>query len=99
MQDSSSDDVGDITSKMSTVQLDKISASSPALKLPQLFSLTPNSSGKGGNMQKRHTLAPQTNQIETLFERSSADQPLANNRLDNPPQGLLLFMLHLSPYI
>ncbi|XVE84101.1 hypothetical protein DITRI_Ditri16bG0142500 [Diplodiscus trichospermus] len=84
--ESSSDDVGDITSKMSTVQLDKISASPPALKLPQLFSLTPNSSGKGGNMQKRHTLAPQTNHIETLSERSSMDQPLANNRLYTPPQ-------------
>ncbi|XVF57873.1 hypothetical protein PTKIN_Ptkin07bG0017600 [Pterospermum kingtungense] len=83
--ESSSDDVGDITSKMSTVQLDKISAT-PALKLPQLFSLTPNSSGKGGNMQKRHTFASQTSQIETLSERSSMDQPLANNRLDNPLQ-------------
>ncbi|XVF13963.1 hypothetical protein REPUB_Repub09cG0015100 [Reevesia pubescens] len=83
--ESSSDEVGEITSKMSTVQLDKISAS-PSLKLPQLFSLTPNSSGKGGNMQKRHTLAPQTNQSETLSERSSMDRPLTNNRLDNPPQ-------------
>ncbi|XP_021299001.1 AUGMIN subunit 6 [Herrania umbratica] len=84
--ESSSDDVSDITSKMSTVQLDKVSASPPALKLPQLFSLTPNSSGKGGNMQKRHTLAPQTNQTEILSERNSVDQPLPNNRLDSPPQ-------------
>ncbi|XWS30455.1 hypothetical protein CRYUN_Cryun24cG0119200 [Craigia yunnanensis] len=84
--ESSSDDVGDITSKMSTIQLEKISPSPPVLKLPQLFSLTPNSSGKGGNMQKRHTLAPQTNQIDTLSGRSSEEQPLANNRLDNPPQ-------------
>ncbi|MBA0712492.1 hypothetical protein Golax_011592 [Gossypium laxum] len=57
-QESSSDDVGDITSKMSTAQLEKISASPPALKLPQLFSLTPNSSGKGGAMQKRAPLTP-----------------------------------------
>ncbi|XVE67770.1 hypothetical protein DITRI_Ditri09bG0014900 [Diplodiscus trichospermus] len=84
--ESSSDDVGDITSKMSTVLLEKISASPPALKLPQLFSLTPNSSGKGGNMQKRNTLAHQTNQIDTLSERSSEEQPLANNRFNNPPQ-------------
>ncbi|GMJ04320.1 augmin subunit 6, GEMINI POLLEN 3 [Hibiscus trionum] len=56
--ESSSDDVGDITSKMSAVQLEKISASPPALKLPQLFSLTPNSSGKGGTMQKRAPLTP-----------------------------------------
>ncbi|EOY02661.1 hypothetical protein QUC31_018043 [Theobroma cacao] len=84
--ESSSDDVGDVTSKMSTVQLDKVSASPPALKLPQLFSLTPNSSGKGGNMQKRHTLAPQTNQTEILSERNSVDQPLPNNLSDSPPQ-------------
>ncbi|XP_017975691.1 PREDICTED: AUGMIN subunit 6 [Theobroma cacao] len=84
--ESSSDDVGDVTSKMSTVQLDKVSASPPALKLPQLFSLTPNSSGKGGNMQKRHTLAPQTNQTEILSERNSVDQPLPNNLPDSPPQ-------------
>ncbi|KAL4351614.1 hypothetical protein GQ457_06G034040 [Hibiscus cannabinus] len=84
--ESSSDDVGDITSKMSTVQLEKNSASPPALKLPQLFSLTPNSSGKGGSIQKRHTLAPQTNQIDSLSERSPMEQPLANNRLDNSPQ-------------
>ncbi|TYH99574.1 hypothetical protein ES332_A11G075700v1 [Gossypium tomentosum] len=81
--ESSCDDVGDITSKMSAVQLEKNSASPPALKLPQLFSLTPNSSGKVGSMQKRHTLAPQTNQIDTLSESSSMEQPLANNHLDN----------------
>ncbi|KHG13832.1 HAUS augmin-like complex subunit 6 [Gossypium arboreum] len=84
--ESSSDDVGDITSKMSAVQLEKNSASPPALKLPQLFSLTPNSSGKVGSMQKRHTLAPQTNQIDTLSESSSMEQPLANNHLDNTLQ-------------
>ncbi|KAL4363087.1 hypothetical protein GQ457_04G033660 [Hibiscus cannabinus] len=81
-----SDDVGDVTSKMSTVHLEKNSASPPALKLPQLFSLTPNSSGKGGSIQKRHTLAPQTNQIDTLSEKSSMEQPLANDRLDNSPR-------------
>ncbi|KAE8734526.1 serine/threonine protein phosphatase 2A 57 kDa regulatory subunit B' theta isoform [Hibiscus syriacus] len=82
----SSADVGDITSKMSAVQLEKDSASPPALKLPHLFSLTPNSSGKGGSIQKRHTLAPQTNQIDTLSEKSSMEQPLSNDRLDNSPQ-------------
>ncbi|KAK8480562.1 hypothetical protein V6N13_021136 [Hibiscus sabdariffa] len=82
----SSDDVGDVTSKMSTVHLEKNSASPPSLKLPQLFSLTPNSSGKGGSIQKRHTLAPQTNQIDTLSEKSSMEQPLANDRLDNSPR-------------
>ncbi|KAE8665685.1 serine/threonine protein phosphatase 2A 57 kDa regulatory subunit B' theta isoform [Hibiscus syriacus] len=81
--ESSSDDVGDITSKMSAVQLEKNSASPPALKLPHLFSLTPNSSGKGGSIQKRHTLPPQTNQVDTLSENSSMEQPLSNDRLDN----------------
>ncbi|KAK8619070.1 hypothetical protein V6N13_133037 [Hibiscus sabdariffa] len=86
--ESSSDDVGDITPKMSMVQLDKISASPAALKLPQLFSLSPNSSGKGGNMQKRHTLASQNNRIEALSESSSVDQPLTNSGLDNPSQDI-----------
>ncbi|KAG8637708.1 AUGMIN subunit 6 [Manihot esculenta] len=84
--ESSSDDVTEVTSKMSTVHLDKVSASPPALKLPQLFSMTPNSSGKSGNVQKRQTLALQTNQIETMSERNSLDQHLSNSRLDNVPQ-------------
>ncbi|XP_048230420.1 AUGMIN subunit 6 [Ricinus communis] len=84
--ESSSDDIADVTSKMSSIQLEKVSASPPALKLPQLFSLTPNSSGKGGNMQKRQTLVPQTNQMENMSERNSLDQPLSNSRLDNTPQ-------------
>ncbi|GLU02178.1 hypothetical protein SLE2022_194420 [Rubroshorea leprosula] len=84
--ESSSGDVSDVTSKMSTIQLDKASASSPALKLPQLFTLTPNSLGKGGNVQKRNSSAPQTNQMENLSERSPVDQPLSNKRLDNLPQ-------------
>ncbi|KDP46343.1 hypothetical protein JCGZ_10183 [Jatropha curcas] len=84
--ESSSDDIAEVTSKMSTIQLDKVSASPPTLKLPQLFSLTPNSSGKGGNMQKRQTLAPQTNQMETMSERDSLDQPLLNSRIENTAQ-------------
>ncbi|XP_065628515.1 AUGMIN subunit 6 [Quercus suber] len=84
--ESSSDDVAEVTSKMSTVQLDKVSASPPALKLPQLFSLTPNSSGKGGNMLKRQTSAPQANQIENYSERKSLEQPLASNQIESIPQ-------------
>ncbi|KAI8031928.1 AUGMIN subunit 6 [Camellia lanceoleosa] len=84
--ESSSDEVADVASRLSTVQLEKVSASPPALKLPPLFSVTPNSSAKGGNVQKRHTLA-QTNQIENTSERKSVDQPLSNNNhADNPPQ-------------
>ncbi|KAJ6754363.1 AUGMIN SUBUNIT 6-LIKE [Salix purpurea] len=84
--ETSSDNVVEVTSKISTVQLDKVSASPPALKLPQLFSLTPNSSGKGANLQKRQMLASQTIQMENLSERNSLDKPLSNNRLDNPSQ-------------
>ncbi|OAY25593.1 AUGMIN subunit 6 [Manihot esculenta] len=83
---SSSHDVAEITSRISAIHLDKVSASPPALKLPQLFSLTPNSSGKGGNVQKRQTLASQTSQIENMLERNSLDQPLSNSHLDNTPQ-------------
>ncbi|KAG7022686.1 AUGMIN subunit 6 [Cucurbita argyrosperma subsp. argyrosperma] len=82
---SSSDEVSEATSKMSSVQLDKVSAS-PTLKLPQLFSLTPNSSGKTGNMQKRHNLASQTSQIENSSENKSPDQPSSNDHMTNLPQ-------------
>ncbi|KAK3001853.1 hypothetical protein RJ639_020258 [Escallonia herrerae] len=44
--ESSTDEVADVTSRLSAVQLEKSSASPHALKLPPLFSLTPNSSGK-----------------------------------------------------
>lgn len=81
-----------MTSKMSSIQLDKVSAS-PTLKLPQLFSLTPNSSAKTGNMQKRHNLASQTSQIETLSENKSLDQPSSSDHMNNLSQGLV----HLLP--
>uniref|UniRef100_A0A5B7AHZ3 HAUS augmin-like complex subunit 6 N-terminal domain-containing protein n=1 Tax=Davidia involucrata TaxID=16924 RepID=A0A5B7AHZ3_DAVIN len=82
--ESSTDEVAEVTSRLSTVHLEKVSASPHALKLPPLFSLSPNSSGKGGNMQKRHTV--QTNQMENMTERKSLDQPLSNNHIDNLPQ-------------
>ncbi|KAK8564627.1 hypothetical protein V6N12_058210 [Hibiscus sabdariffa] len=44
------------------------------------------SSDDGGSIQKRHTLAPQTNQIDTLSEKSSIRQRLANDHLDNSPR-------------
>lgn len=84
-QESGTDEIGDASSKLSGV--DKVSASPPALRLPQLFTLTPNSSGKGGNMQKRYTSVPQINQVENVAERKSLDQPLTNNRVDNLHQG------------
>ncbi|KAJ7970709.1 AUGMIN subunit 6-like [Quillaja saponaria] len=79
------DDVADMTSKMSAVQLDKVSASPPTLKLPQLFSLTPNSSGKPGNLQKRHGAALQTIQTENPSDRKSLDPP-SNAQMEILPQ-------------
>ncbi|KAM2107184.1 hypothetical protein TB2_022920 [Malus domestica] len=83
--ESNTDDVAEVTSKLSTVQLEKVS-SSPTLKLPQLFNLTPNSSGKGANMHKRPASVAQSNQIENFPERKSVEQPLSNNHLDNLQQ-------------
>ncbi|OVA17574.1 HAUS augmin-like complex subunit 6 [Macleaya cordata] len=85
--ENSIDEVSDVTSKLSNVQLEKVSASPPALKLPHLFSLTPNSSGKGGNAQRRQTLASQVNQVENIAEGKSLEQSLSNNHVDNLPQG------------
>ncbi|EOA16090.1 hypothetical protein CARUB_v10004224mg [Capsella rubella] len=79
-----SNDVTELTSTMSNVQLEKVSAS-PTLKLPQLFSSTPTSSGKGGNAQKRQTMALQVNKMESLSEKNSTDQALSNARPDNLP--------------
>ncbi|KAH7851282.1 hypothetical protein Vadar_009418 [Vaccinium darrowii] len=73
MMESSNNEAADVTSGLSTLHLDKVSVSPPALKLPPLFSVTPNSSGKGGNMQKRHTFG-QTNHTENISERKSVDQ-------------------------
>lgn len=88
IQDGVSNDVAELTSTMSNVQLEKVSAS-PTLKLPQLFSSTPTSSGKGGNGQKRQTMASQVNKMESLSEKNSTDQALSNARPDNLPTGLL----------
>lgn len=91
LQENSTDEIAEMTSKMSSMHFEKASAtaSPPALKLPPLFSLTPNSSGKGGNMQKRHVSA-QTSQIENLHEKKSPDLPISNNSMDNLRQGFVL---------
>ncbi|KAJ4974086.1 hypothetical protein NE237_007260 [Protea cynaroides] len=90
------DEVAEMTSKLSTVHLDKVSPSPPALKLPHLFSLTPNSSVKGGNIQKRQTLVSQASQVEKLSEGNSVDQPPSNNHVDNLSQdGDSSYVQHL----
>lgn len=93
------DDIGEMSSKMSTAQLDKASPSPPVLKLPQLFSLTPNSSGKGGNVQKRYSAVSQTSHVENPPERKSAGQPMSNNHVDNLPLGFLHFSLSCTRLI
>lgn len=50
----------DVMERLSSVQLEKVS-SGPALKLPPLFSLTPNSSGKATQTPKRPVLTTQSN--------------------------------------
>ncbi|XP_004489576.1 AUGMIN subunit 6 [Cicer arietinum] len=75
--ESSTDDVGELASRMSNVQLDKVSVTPSTLKLPQLFSMTP-SSGKAGNVQRRHGNAYQNSQTENLSDRESLDAPSNN---------------------
>lgn len=79
-----------MTSRISNIQLDKMSASPPTLKLPQLFSLTPTS-GKAGNVQRRHTTAPQTSQTENISERKSLDNHSSNQA--ETSEGLLSLLL------
>ncbi|KAF6161392.1 hypothetical protein GIB67_009271, partial [Kingdonia uniflora] len=77
------DEVSEMTSKFSSVHLEKFSTS-PAMKLPHLFSSTPNSSNK----QKRQTPTFQVNQVDSVSEGKFIDQPPPNSHVDNPPQGV-----------
>lgn len=76
-----------MTSKMSSMHFEKASAtaSPPALKLPPLFSVTPNSSGKGGAPKRQ--ISAQTSQTENMPETKSLDQQFLNNSLNYSPQG------------
>ncbi|GFP84957.1 hypothetical protein PHJA_000639500 [Phtheirospermum japonicum] len=79
--ESGTDEV-ELSSRLSSVQLEKVTASPPALKLPPLFSSTPSSSGKGGSMQKRQIVA-EMNPIETTIEKKIVDQLPSNSHGDN----------------
>ncbi|CAI9111510.1 OLC1v1011747C1 [Oldenlandia corymbosa var. corymbosa] len=82
--ENSTDEVAEMASRLSTVQLEK--ASPPAaLKLPPLFSLTPNSAGKGGNPQKRQTQA-QASQTDHVSDKRALDLSLPNNDIDGASQ-------------
>ncbi|GJN19653.1 hypothetical protein PR202_gb06950 [Eleusine coracana subsp. coracana] len=70
----SSSDVSEVTSMLSSTHLEK-PMSSPALKLPPLFSLTPSSTGKGTQTQKRNALIRQPSQEVTSEEKTLAAPP------------------------
>ncbi|KAL8136572.1 hypothetical protein V2J09_002573 [Rumex salicifolius] len=77
-RDGTVDDVAEVTSRMSNFQLEKV-GNSPTLKLPPLISLTPNSSGKGGNVQRRNTVSSHTNHLENLSDQKQLDGQSLNN--------------------
>ncbi|GKA59522.1 augmin subunit 6 [Tanacetum coccineum] len=64
---SSSDVVTDVTSRLSSVHIDKVSSSPAALKLPPLFSLRPNSAAKSGNFYKKQAQV-NNNQMDNVSE-------------------------------
>ncbi|KAJ0771794.1 putative HAUS augmin-like complex subunit 6 [Helianthus annuus] len=81
--ESSSDEVTDVTSRLSSVHIDKVSSSTAALKLPPLFSLTPNSTAKSGNFYKRQTQS-QNNHLENVSEKLPHEQTVSNNQVNTP---------------
>uniref|UniRef100_A0A453K489 HAUS augmin-like complex subunit 6 N-terminal domain-containing protein n=1 Tax=Aegilops tauschii subsp. strangulata TaxID=200361 RepID=A0A453K489_AEGTS len=74
----SSGEVSEMTSKLCSTQIGK-AGSSPALKLPPLFSLTPSSSGKGAQTQRRNALAHQPRQ-EIMPEEKALTHPSAKDQ-------------------
>uniref|UniRef100_A0A8R7UFQ2 HAUS augmin-like complex subunit 6 N-terminal domain-containing protein n=1 Tax=Triticum urartu TaxID=4572 RepID=A0A8R7UFQ2_TRIUA len=74
----SSGEVSEVTSKLCSAQIGK-AGSSPALKLPPLFSLTPSSSGKGAQTQRRNALAHQPRQ-EIMPEEKALTHPSAKDQ-------------------
>lgn len=73
-----------MTCKFSSAQIEKVSGS-PTLKLPHLFNLTPNSSGKGHQAPKQHPVGSQTNQ-ETLPAPKTVSPPFTIDE-DGEAQG------------
>jgi hypothetical protein len=83
-----------MTSALSSTHLEK-SVGSPALKLPPLFSLTPSSTGKGTQTQKRNALSHQPSQEVTSDEKSLAVPP-TKDQLNGSMQGIFVLILQLS---
>nr|XP_043634178.1 AUGMIN subunit 6 [Erigeron canadensis] len=76
--ESSSDEITDVTSRLSSVHIDKVSSNPAALKLPPLFSLTPNSTAKSGNFHKRQTQV-HANQVS---ENLPQEQTVLNSQVN-----------------
>jgi hypothetical protein len=75
-----------MTAKLSYTHIDK-AGSSPALKLPPLFSLTPSSSGKGTQTQRRNALARQPSQ-EIMPEEKALILPSTKDQGNGPIHGI-----------
>lgn len=75
-----------MSSKLSSTHLDK-PGGSPALKLPPLFSLTPSSSGKGTQTQKRNALARQPSQ-EITSEEKTLTIPSTKDQMNGSMHGI-----------
>jgi len=77
-QENSNDELTEMTSKLNSIQLEK-ATSSPALKLPHLFSLTPNSSGKSMHAPKRRAVSSQPILADSLTVGKPIDPPFTND--------------------
>jgi hypothetical protein len=93
MQERSSE-VSEISSKLSSTHLDK-PGGSPALKLPPLFSLTPSSSGKGTQTQKRNVLARQPSQ-EITSEEKTLTIPSTKDQMNGSMRGISILLFSFS---
>lgn len=87
-----------MTLRISNDRFDKVSVTPPTLKLPQLFSSTPTSSGKAGNVQRRHDTAPQASQTENLSDRIDLDSP-SINQVESLAEGLLCLLTFLLKWL
>jgi hypothetical protein len=75
-----------MTSKLSSTHIDK-AGSTPALKLPPLFSLTPSSSGKGTQTHRRNALARQPSQ-EIMPEEKALIPPSTKDHGNGSMHGI-----------
>jgi hypothetical protein len=83
-----------MSSALSSTHLEK-PVGSPALKLPPLFSLTPSSTEKGTQTQKRNVLARQPSQ-EIMSEEKTLAIPPTKDQLNGLPHGIFGLILQLS---